>query len=120
MQIVVSLAFLALTIFVLVDIITSDESRIRNLPKIAWVIVVILLPLIGSILWFVAGRSYDQPVETLSFGDPRRREQPEPLAVDDDDVDAAVEKEIAFHENEARIRRLEAEIRARREAKGEA
>jgi hypothetical protein len=28
---------------------------------------------------------------------------------------AAIEKEIAFHENEARIRRLEAELRAKRE-----
>jgi hypothetical protein len=117
MQLVISLAFLALTIFVLVDIITSEEWRIRNLPKFAWVIIVILLPLIGSILWFVAGKSYDQPVETLSFGDPRRRELPEQVSVDDEDVDAAIEREIAFHENAARIRRLEAEIRARREAK---
>jgi hypothetical protein len=117
MHLVISLAFLALTIFVLVDIITSEEWRIRNLPKMAWVIIVILLPLIGSILWFVAGKTYDKPVETLSFGDPRRREELQPASVEDEDWEAAVEKEIAFHENEARIRRLEAEIRARREAK---
>jgi hypothetical protein len=118
MQILISLALIALTIFVLVDIITSDEWRIRNLPKVAWVIVVILLPLIGSVLWFAVGRAYDQPVETLSFGVPRRQEEMPSHSVDDDDVDAAVEREIAFHENEARIRRLEAEIRARRDAKG--
>jgi phospholipase D-like protein len=47
---------MALWIFCLVDVITSIEGTTRNLPKMGWIFVVLLLPLIGSILWLVAGR----------------------------------------------------------------
>ena len=113
MQIVFSVAMLALTIYVLVDIITSDEWRIKNLNKFAWIIIVILLPLIGSILWFVVGKQWDQPSEAVSFGDPRRA--PQPVVVEDDA--AAIEREIEFHEKQAEIRRLEAQLRAKREGR---
>lgn len=113
MQFVLSIALLALTIFVLVDIITSDEWRIKNLNKFAWVIIVILLPLIGSILWFVIGKDYDRPVDHGSFGDPRRSETLRPLVIEDEQ--AAIENEIAYHEKQAQIRRLEEQLRSKRE-----
>lgn len=47
---------IALLVYCLIDCIQTDESRIRNLPKIAWVFVIIILPIIGSIAWLVAGR----------------------------------------------------------------
>ena len=47
---------IALLVFCLIDCIQTDEPRIRNLPKIAWVFVIIILPIIGSIAWLVAGR----------------------------------------------------------------
>ena len=50
---------IALWIYCLVDLITSDESQVRNLPKLVWLFVVVLLPTIGSILWLVAGRPLD-------------------------------------------------------------
>lgn len=121
LQVVFSVAVLAATIFTLVNVITTDQSRIRYLDKVVWVILVILVPLIGVILWWAIGRERTGTSEVVSFGDPRRHEArraPEPV-LDDDDIDAQVEREIAFHENEARLRRLEAEVRARREANGE-
>ncbi|TCO48991.1 PLD nuclease N-terminal domain-containing protein [Actinocrispum wychmicini] len=51
-----SLIVLALWIFCLVDVFTSVEGTTRNLPKIGWIFVVLFLPLVGSILWLVAGR----------------------------------------------------------------
>jgi len=45
-----------LWIFCLVDVITTDDSSCRNLPKLTWLLVVLLLPLVGSIIWLVAGR----------------------------------------------------------------
>ena len=45
-----------LWIFCLVDVITTDESSCRNLPKLLWLLVVLVLPLVGSIIWLVAGR----------------------------------------------------------------
>jgi hypothetical protein len=51
-----SLIVLALWIFCIVDVFTSVDGTTRNLPKIGWIFVVLFLPLIGSILWLVAGR----------------------------------------------------------------
>ncbi|WP_305092134.1 PLD nuclease N-terminal domain-containing protein [Prescottella sp. R16] len=40
----------------LVDVILAEEHAVRNLPKVAWVFVVLFVPLLGSLLWLVAGR----------------------------------------------------------------
>lgn len=47
---------LGLTIFAVVDVITTDDGSVRNLPKMMWLLLVLLFPLVGSIAWFVAGR----------------------------------------------------------------
>ena len=47
---------LALVVFCLIDCVQSDEHRIRNLPKWAWVVVIILLPILGAVIWLFAGR----------------------------------------------------------------
>jgi hypothetical protein len=46
----------ALWVFCLVEAISTPADRIRNLPKVAWVLLVLLFPLVGSIAWLVAGR----------------------------------------------------------------
>jgi len=50
------LLLLGLWLYCLFDVITTDEALCRNLPKIAWLLIVLLLPDIGSVLWLVAGR----------------------------------------------------------------
>lgn len=50
------LLVLALWIFCLVDVLLTPEDQCRNLPKIAWLLIVLFLPDVGSILWLVAGR----------------------------------------------------------------
>ncbi|MEV6715607.1 PLDc N-terminal domain-containing protein [Lentzea sp. NPDC051208] len=47
---------IGLLIFAVVDVITTDEGSVRNLPKMMWLLLVLLFPLVGSIAWFVAGR----------------------------------------------------------------
>jgi len=47
---------LVLWIFCLVDVITSREDSVRNLGKTWWLLIVLFFPLVGSILWLVAGR----------------------------------------------------------------
>nr|WP_042197005.1 PLD nuclease N-terminal domain-containing protein [Kibdelosporangium sp. MJ126-NF4]CEL22689.1 putative membrane protein [Kibdelosporangium sp. MJ126-NF4]CTQ89829.1 putative membrane protein [Kibdelosporangium sp. MJ126-NF4] len=51
-----SIVVMGLWIFCLVDVITTVDGTTRNLPKMGWLFIVLLLPLIGSILWLVAGR----------------------------------------------------------------
>ena len=50
------LLLLALWVFCIVDVITSNEWEVRNLPKTAWLLIVLLLPDVGSIIWLIAGR----------------------------------------------------------------
>lgn len=53
---IVGLALLALFVFCVIDVITTPEHDVRNLPKLTWLIVVVFLPLVGSVAWLVAGR----------------------------------------------------------------
>lgn len=50
------LVVLGLWIFCVIDVITTDEALVRNLPKMAWVFIVLFLFDIGAIVWLVAGR----------------------------------------------------------------
>ncbi|HKN54058.1 MAG TPA: PLD nuclease N-terminal domain-containing protein [Amycolatopsis sp.] len=52
----IGIVTLGLWIFCLVDVITTDEGSCRNMSKGMWLMVVLFLPLVGSIVWLVAGR----------------------------------------------------------------
>lgn len=47
---------LALTIYCVVDAIQSEDSAVRNLPKIVWILLILLFPLVGPAAWLIAGR----------------------------------------------------------------
>src|SRR5688572_18721150 len=48
---------IGLMVFCVLDVIQTDESLMRNLNnKIIWLMLVIFLPVVGSIAWLVAGR----------------------------------------------------------------
>lgn len=48
----------AVWVFCIIDVITTPEDQCRNLPKLLWLLLVILLVDIGSIAWLVAGRTW--------------------------------------------------------------
>ncbi len=47
---------LALTVYCLIDAAQTDETAVRTLPKIAWILLILLVPLVGPVAWLVAGR----------------------------------------------------------------
>ncbi|WP_028932227.1 PLD nuclease N-terminal domain-containing protein [Pseudonocardia spinosispora] len=51
-----SMAVFILWIFCLVDVLTTAESDCRNLPRIAWLVIVFLFMLVGSVCWLAFGR----------------------------------------------------------------
>jgi hypothetical protein len=53
---IVSLAILILVVYCVFDVIRSDETLIRNLPKVLWVVLVVLTGPIGAVAWLVLGR----------------------------------------------------------------
>jgi hypothetical protein len=52
----IGFAFIALWIYCIFDVISTEDSLVRSLPKMAWLVIVILLPDIGSIAWLLLGR----------------------------------------------------------------
>ena len=53
---VVALSLLVLWIFCILDVISTEDVLCRNLPKYFWLIIVIILPDVGSIAWLLLGR----------------------------------------------------------------
>ena len=51
-----SIVSLIMMIWCLIEAVSTDESRIRNLPKLWWILLILFFPLAGSIAWLVAGR----------------------------------------------------------------
>jgi hypothetical protein len=47
---------LCLLVYCALNVITTPESEVRNLPKMVWLALVIFLPIVGGIAWLVAGR----------------------------------------------------------------
>jgi hypothetical protein len=62
------LLILALALFALVDCLARDEDEIRGLPKVLWVLVILLFPLLGSVVWFVAGRPHGAALPGVGTG----------------------------------------------------
>ena len=76
-------------IFCIIDVITQPQKQIRNLPKLVWLLLVVLLMDIGAIAWLVAGRPWNrtgaaQAPRTKPQNAPRTQPQTAPRAPDDD------------------------------------
>ncbi|MCW2818720.1 MAG: hypothetical protein JWR42_1507 [Marmoricola sp.] len=55
------LVALALWVYCLVDAIGTDEARMKHLPKVGWLLIILFFPLAGSVAWLVAGRPDGSP-----------------------------------------------------------
>jgi hypothetical protein len=62
------LLILALALFAVIDCLSRDEEEIRGLPKVLWVLVILLFPLLGSLAWFIAGRPRGAKLPGTGFG----------------------------------------------------
>lgn len=128
MYIVLSAVTFLLVIAALVDIITRDDWQVKHLPKMVWILLVIFLPLIGSVLWFLVGREYgesDGLGSALVRSRPRPGSRPQPTTASSEfrprtteEQLADLEREIEFHEKQARLQQLKAEAERRREPDG--
>ena len=117
MPFVFSLLVLAFSVVTLIDIITRDESQVKHLPKLVWMILAILLPIVGGIVWWAAGREYpERPARAP------RVAMPAPVRIVDDRGmnSRSTEQQLADLEREIEADRLRAEIARRRSERGEA
>ncbi|MFF2349948.1 PLD nuclease N-terminal domain-containing protein [Kitasatospora sp. NPDC058115] len=115
---------LALWVWAFIDCLTTPEEEVKHLPKVVWVIIVLLFPLVGSIAWLVAGKQRGvrtAPAGGHGAGGPAydRRRDGRPLAPDDDpEFLASLNRRDDGHEDmlkqwEADLRRREDELRGK-------
>jgi hypothetical protein len=56
LRVVLPIALLAFTVYCVVDVVQTEEDRVRGLPKLVWLVVALLVPLAGGLSWLIAGR----------------------------------------------------------------
>ncbi|MDM4762407.1 PLD nuclease N-terminal domain-containing protein [Galbitalea sp. SE-J8] len=93
---------IAFTIFAFVDVLLTEDSRVRGLPKAIWAIIVIILSPIGGIIWFILGKEPAGRVAPPAAG------RGGPVAPDDD-PDFLYRLRMREAQDE-RIRQLEREL----------
>jgi hypothetical protein len=112
---------IVLLVFCLIDCIQTDSLLVRNLPKIAWIVLIIIVPLVGGIAWLVAGRPLRgaqnssvpwRATQTAGFPEYERSRSSSPSL---DEVDERLRRDQARvdQEHEDALRRWEASLRER-------
>lgn len=84
------------TVYAVVDAAMLAKDRVRGLPRPAWIVLIMVLPLVGLVLWFTIGRGPVVP-------------KPRPVAPEDSPMFLS-ENERA--DQDARIRELEEQLLA--------
>jgi hypothetical protein len=104
----VSLAILLIGMVVEIAAIVScaltPEPRVRAIPKPLWLLVILLFPLVGAVLWFGFGRDRTAPVARRTAPD----DDPEFLR----SLGRPRRAALPAHADEETIRRLEQELSA--------
>jgi hypothetical protein len=67
LDLLVGVVTFALWVYCLVSVIQTPSAAVRNLPKLAWVVLVLFFPLVGSLAWLVAGRPDTRPRRLSSY-----------------------------------------------------
>lgn len=75
-RVILAVAVLAFTVFCVVDVVKTSDADARGLPRLVWLLLVVVVPVVGGIAWMLAGRP-----RTTGTG-PRPR--PRPQGPDDD------------------------------------
>lgn len=130
----VAVLLLLFWIWALIDCISTDASICRNLPKGLWLVIVFVLPDIGSLLWLLLGRperahwkpgstDYAKPRRPVGLEDhPRcsgsaevtdRKSAELDAKLDQWEASKRAERDADLDRREAEVRRRELELRER-------
>jgi hypothetical protein len=109
---VIGIALVFIWIYCLYDVITTHDGLVRNLPKIAWFVIVLLIPDIGSILWLCFGRPHVQSRQPVNVDRFRTRTTSPAVPAFDGSLDH-LHPVVREREEMARLRMLEAQFQRR-------
>lgn len=108
----------ALLVFCLIDCIQTAETEIRNLPKWAWIVLILVIPLVGGVAWLVAGRPLRPAAPPRSYGaGPPHPGHTQQVRRDSEEIDKRLEADLARvdAEYEEMLRRWQADQQHREE-----
>ena len=111
-------AEIALTVVALISCLSAEDGDLRALPRWAWIIIILLFPLVGSIAYLVAGKPVKSGAPRSGTwrpgaGFPEAERPKRPIAPDDDpeflrQLDARSKKD-----DEDLLRRWEEDLKRR-------
>ena len=96
-----------LTLYTLLDAVRTPAHEARTLPKWLWVIVTLLFPVVGPLMWLILGRPKAQPAAGARPGFGQRRSTPAPSVSSPDDDEEYLRWLKAKAERERRSREAE-------------
>ena len=97
-----------LTLYTLLDAVRTPAHEARTLPKWLWVLVTLLFPVVGPLMWLILGRPKAQPAAgTPRPGFGQRRSTPAPSVSSPDDDEEYLRWLKAKAERERRSREAE-------------
>jgi len=98
-----------LLVYCLIDCMQADEHRVRHLPRLLWMVLIVVVPVVGPVAWLLVGR----PVWQAPWS-----ARPNRPAAPDDDLEflASIRASDAAHEQmladwEAELRERERRLR---------
>ncbi|MCG5443150.1 PLD nuclease N-terminal domain-containing protein [Micromonospora sp. NIE79] len=106
---------IVLAVCALISCLSAEEGKIRALPRIAWVLIILFFPLVGSIAWFIVGR---EPNPGGPKGWPGgtgggERQRPRQVAPDDDPEFLRSVEERTQQQDQELFQRWEEDLRRR-------
>jgi len=106
-----------LIVLALISCLSAEEGELRALPKIVWVIIILLFPLVGAIVYFVAGRPVQAAPKAGNWrtghGFPEATKPTRQVAPDDDPEFLRKLNQRGKQEDEDLLRRWEEDLRRR-------
>ena len=106
-----------LAVLALISCLSAYEGELRALPKVVWVIIILLFPLVGSIVYFVAGRPLPETRAAAGAWRPGsgfpEYERPRQVAPDDDPAFLKALDAQTRRADEDRLRQWEEDLRRR-------
>lgn len=60
LRVILVLLAVALYVYFIIDVARTPKGQARSLPKWLWMLLVIVLPLVGGVLWLILGRAWPE------------------------------------------------------------
>lgn len=124
----VGIILFAVWVYCLLDVIMTDEHRVRNLSKTLWIMIVLFTFEVGAIAWLVAGRPQSAPRDLPYKGNTGRPvpqypeyDRPGRFSATSPDDDAAFLRQVRERaEEQRRVAKEQREAREREAREREA